>query len=317
MRTIAFRGLLFVFLCSFFSCENKKSNLSNTRTSDIYITVLGTIQDAGFPHINNPKEWDALQKGEINKGLVVSLGLLDKTNNKKYVFDATPDMPLQLHMLESLHFKNNTIIDGVFLTHAHIGHYTGLMYFGREAMGAKEIPVYAMPKMKSFLETNGPWSQLVALKNIRLRELKEEQGIKLGANVEIKAFKVPHRDEFSETVGYKISGPSKTALFIPDINKWHLWDKDIIEEVKQVDYAIIDATFYANGEIPRDMSEVPHPFIEETITLFEKEPKTEKSKIIFIHFNHSNPVIAKKFKGRKKLEAEGYRFAEVGMNLEL
>ena len=45
-----------------------------------------------------------------------------------------------------------TNLSGVFLTHAHIGHYTGLMNFGNEAMGTKELPVFCMPKMKSFFK---------------------------------------------------------------------------------------------------------------------------------------------------------------------
>jgi len=30
-----------------------------------------------------------------------------------------------------------------------MGHYTGLMHFGREVMGTNNLPVYAMPKMKT------------------------------------------------------------------------------------------------------------------------------------------------------------------------
>eukprot|EP00957_Ditylum_brightwellii_P156501 11911053-Ditylum_brightwellii.AAC.1 len=64
--------------------------------------------------------------------------------------------------------------DGIFLTHAHIGHYTGLMYLGREALGAVDVPVYAMPRMRSFLKNNGPWSQLVSLGNINIQNLEEK-----------------------------------------------------------------------------------------------------------------------------------------------
>ncbi len=103
---------------------------------------------------------------------------------------------------------------------------------------------------------------------------------------------VPHRDEFSETVGFFIEGPNKSALFIPDIDKWQLWDQNIKKWIKKVDYAFLDGTFYQNGEIPgRDMSEIPHPFIEESLELFEKLPAKEKEKVYFIHFNHTNPVL--------------------------
>ncbi|MBL4888305.1 MAG: MBL fold metallo-hydrolase [Flavobacteriaceae bacterium] len=266
-----------------------------------YITILGIAQDGGYPHINNFNEFKDIDEGLTKKELVVSLGLIDQTEKKKFLFEATPDMPEQLYLLEK-ELKTETIIDGVFLSHAHMGHYTGLMHFGREAMGSHDIPVYAMPKMKTFLNNNGPWSQLIALKNIQLKELLNNQAIQATPNLKVTPFLVPHRDEFSETVGYYIEGIHKKALFIPDINKWTLWKRSIVEEVKKVDYAFIDATFFAEGEIPRPMAEVPHPFIEETMALFGKETKKVKSKIIFIHFNHSNPVLDPKFSKRKALE---------------
>jgi pyrroloquinoline quinone biosynthesis protein B len=248
---------------------------------------------------------------------VSSIGLIDKMTNEKWLFDATPDMTAQLDELKQNHINNQQIIDGIFLTHAHIGHYTGLMYLGREALGAKQIPVFAMPKMKTFLETNGPWSQLVELNNIRLNELKNETSVTLNSNLKVTPFLVPHRDEFSETVGYKIEGPNKSALFIPDINKWQLWEKDIVEEVKKVEYAFLDATFFQDGEIPRPMSEVPHPFIAETVELFKNESKEVKEKVIFIHFNHSNPAILNSSKLKDKIEKKGFKFALEGANYSL
>ncbi len=298
------------------SCKNEKDTINNDIKGgvrpDQYITILGIAQDGGFPHINNTKEFLAVKDKSVKKELVVSLGLLDQKENKKFLFEATPDMPEQLAMLDSEHLHNETIIDGVFLTHAHMGHYTGLMHFGREAMGAKNIPVYAMPKMKLFLETSGPWSQLVNLKNIRIQPIQADTLIRLTTNIKILPFLVPHRDEYSETVGYKIIGNNKSALFIPDINKWSLWKQNVVDQIKNVDYAFIDATFFKNGEIPRPMAEVPHPFIEETVALFEKEPKAVKSKIVFIHFNHSNPAMHKKYNERLALEKQGYRFANTG-----
>ncbi len=303
------------------SCKNEKDSDEVSKNSSMlspqYITILGTVQDGGFPHINNTNEFLSVKSRKTKKELVVSLGVIDRQENKKFLFEATPDMPEQLAVLDSEHLYNKTIINGVFLTHAHMGHYTGLMYFGREAMGAKNIEVYAMPKMKTFLETNGPWSQLVSLKNVNLYPLRADSLIKITNSIGVIPFLVPHRDEYSETVGYKIVGKNKSALFIPDINKWTLWKKNIVEEVKKVDYALIDATFFKNGEIPRPMSEVPHPFIEETVALFNKESEMLKSKIIFIHFNHSNPMIDKTNAERLFLEKQGYRFANFGDILPL
>ncbi|XLS30324.1 MBL fold metallo-hydrolase [Flavobacteriaceae bacterium M23B6Z8] len=296
-----------VFISLIWMLHGCNSEVSDKKVT-AYLTVLGTIQDAGYPHINHPEEFE--KTGE--QQLVTSLGLVDAVHKKKWLFEATPDMPLQLHDLASNHLKSNVIIDGIFLTHAHIGHYTGLMYLGREAMGARQINVYAMPRMKSFLESNGPWDQLVKLQNIRLKSLKNEQAISLTNNLSVTPFTVPHRDEYSETVGYRIQGPSKTALFIPDIDKWSVWEKDLVTEIKNVDVAFLDATFLADGEISRPMEEVPHPFIEETVMLLKDQPQSIRDKVIFIHFNHSNPVIDPRNKQRKELEKQGYRFAQLG-----
>jgi pyrroloquinoline quinone biosynthesis protein B len=299
-------------------CANKDTTLDKTNKSTQYITVLGTAQDGGFPHIGCQKKCcDDYYKGILPKQHVVSLGLVDKDANQKFLFEATPDISTQLADLEKNHLKTNTIIDGVFMTHAHMGHYAGLLYFGKEALGKKDIPVYAMPKMKEFLSNNGPWSQLVTTQNIVFLDLQKDSIVPLSNTLKVTPFLVPHRDEFSETVGYKIEGNTNSALFIPDINKWSLWEKNIVEEVKKVDYAFIDATFFKEGEINRPMSEVPHPFIEETVALFENESLATKNKVIFIHFNHTNPALQSNSKERNDLELLGFRFATEGQRFNL
>ncbi|AXG72197.1 coenzyme PQQ synthesis protein B [Kordia sp. SMS9] len=304
---------LLVLLVFFTSCQQEKKTI----ISDQYLTVLGTAQDAGYPQINCHKTCcQPYHEGKVAKKLISCLGLIDLKAKKKWIFDATPDIAQQIQHL-SKQLETTNVIDGVFLTHAHIGHYTGLMYFGREAMDATQIPVYAMPKMKNFLETNGPWSQLVSLKNIALKKLSHNTSVELTNGLQITPFLVPHRDEFSETVGYRIQGQHKSALFIPDINKWQLWEKNIVAEVKKVDYAFLDATFFKDGEIPRPMSEVPHPFIVETAKLFENEDKATKNKVIFIHFNHSNPALQDANVLKDSLEAQGFQFAEEGMRFGL
>jgi len=297
-----------LFLLILWSCNTTPEKTQPT-SSEQYITILGTAQDAGYPHIGCQHECCAdFYNGKQQKQRVVSLGLVDKTNRQKWLFEATPDISTQLADLEK-QVKKDNLIDGIFLTHAHIGHYTGLMYFGREALGKKGTLVYAMPKMTSFLQNNGPWSQLIDLQNITLSSLQNDSTIVLNQHLKVTPFVVPHRDEFSETVGYKIQGPNKTALFIPDINKWNVWKKDIVEEVKKVDYAFLDATFFKNGEINRPMSEIPHPFIEETVALFAGASKEVKQKVVFIHFNHTNPALQPKAKEKEVLQKLGFRFA--------
>lgn len=307
------------FLLIVISCKkNNDKEIHSTITLNQYITVLGTAQDGGYPHIGCQKKCCAdVYHGKSKRKSVVSLGLIDKENRQKWLFDATPDMHTQLATLEQHHLKKETLIDGVFLTHAHIGHYTGLMYFGREAFGKKDIPVFTMPKMKNYLENNGPWSQLISLQNIVLKNLQHDATVVLNNKLKVTPFLVPHRDEFSETVGYTIKGTTKTALYIPDIDKWKKWNKNIIDEVKRVDYAFLDATFLNQKEVKRAITEVPHPFIEETVSLFKHESLATKNKIIFIHFNHTNPALQENSKERNAIEKLGFRFASEGDNYEL
>ena len=309
---------LAVFIISVIGCTTNDVTINKTNQAKQYITILGTAQDGGFPHIGCQKQCcNDFYKGILPKQQVVSLGLVDKESQQKFLFEATPDISTQLADLEKNHLKTNTIIDGVFMTHAHMGHYAGLLYFGKEALGKKDIPVYAMPKMKEFLSNNGPWSQLVTTQNIVFLDLQKDSIVPLSNALKVTPFLVPHRDEFSETVGYKIEGNTNSALFIPDINKWSLWEKNIVEEVKKVDYAFIDATFFKEGEINRPMSEVPHPFIEETVALFENESLATKNKVIFIHFNHTNPALQSNSRERNELELLGFKFATEGQRFKL
>ena len=134
-------------------CTTNDVAINKTNQAKQYITILGTAQDGGFPHIGCQKICCAnFYNGKEERKSVVSLGLVDLDNQQKWLFEATPDLHTQLADLEQNHLKKASIIDGVFLTHAHIGHYTGLMYFGREALGTDNLPVFAMPKMKSFAD---------------------------------------------------------------------------------------------------------------------------------------------------------------------
>ena len=285
---------------------------SQTSESD-YVQVLGIVQDAGYPHIGCEKDCcKAVSPGDY---FVSCLGLVDKTNNKRYLFDATPDIHNQLNLLEK--FSDANLVDGIFLTHAHIGHYTGLMYLGREGLGGKNIMVYALKRMSKFLTKNGPWDQLVKLNNISIQTISNKEFVKLSENIFVIPIRVPHRDEYSETVGYKIIGKSKKILFIPDIDKWDEWKKSIIEEVKLVDYAFIDGTFYNGTELNRDIREIPHPSIEETLQLFSNQPVAERNKIYFIHINHTNPILTNKNGIRDLVEGLGFNIAQRGLKFKL
>lgn len=280
-----------------------------------YVIILGNAQDGGYPQAgcNRPHckpGWDDPER----RRFVSSIAVVDPSSGERWLFDATPDFPEQLRMLDQVAPRRAgaPILDGIFLTHAHIGHYTGLMHLGREVLGAKRVPVYAMPRMRELLEENGPWSQLVTLDNVSLRELADGGRIQLNERISVTPFLVPHRDEFSETVGYLIEGPSRRVAFVPDIDKWERWDRPIESLIASVDVALLDATFYADGEISRPISEVPHPFVSESIERFSSLPISEREKVWFIHLNHTNPALQEGTGARREVEAAGHRIAEQG-----
>lgn len=313
--------LLLILFWAILNCSTEQQRNDNTRPSLApSLIILGTVQDAGSPHIACTKDCCSNLFNNPEPGRkVVSLGLVDPQNNKSYIFDATPDFPWQMKKLKQYSsFSDKETPDGIFLTHAHIGHYTGLMYLGREAMGSNNISVYAMLKMKDFLESNGPWSQLVTLKNISIQQIQNKQKLELSSNISVEPFLVPHRDEFSETVGYKITGPNKKALFIPDIDKWGKWDENITYQILEVDYAFLDASFYDSKELDnRDISEIPHPFIIESIEKFKDLAASEKNKIHFIHFNHTNPVLNRNSTQAQTVLSKGFNIAEIYSVFEL
>ncbi len=253
-------------------------------TSGWVLVVLGIAQDGGMPHPGCAKPPCAdVRAGSRRAEKVSCLGLINRNTGTAYMLDATPDFPAQLHAL-----TGGKPPDGVFLTHAHIGHYTGLMYLGKEAMAASGVPVYGTQRMVAFLKGNGPWNLLVEDGRVDLRVLTPDRPVELPDGLRITPMLVPHRDEFTDTVGFLIEGPRAKALFIPDIDKWEKWDRSLRELAERVDVVLVDGTFASMNELPgREMSEVPHPLMSETRALLERT----RAELRFIHLNHSNPAI--------------------------
>lgn len=294
--------------------ENSLNTVTNARA-----LILGTIQDGGSPHIGCHKPCCApfyLHPDYSRK--VVSIGIKDE-NGRVALIEAGPDISSQLYDLNRFSGRDTlSFPDRVLVTHAHIGHYSGLMYFGREAAGAKGVRVSVMPKMKQFLENNGPWSQLSELKNIVLDSLEFNKRTLILKNIWVTPVKVPHRDEYSETAAFIIEGPNKKLLFVPDIDKWEKWDRNIVDEIRQTDYALIDGTFYDGSEVnDRDISEIPHPTVVESIKLFKNLSAADKRKVYFIHLNHSNPLLNKASSAYYGVTSDGFRVATFGQVLSL
>ncbi|HTA26295.1 MAG TPA: MBL fold metallo-hydrolase [Bacteroidia bacterium] len=277
-----------------------------------FIIVLGTAQDGGYPHAGCKKQCCAkYYEGKEKRHYVSCVALVDPVTNQRWFFDCTPDFTFQLHALDSIYPVAGNGISGIFLTHAHIGHYTGLMYLGREAMNTKNIPVYAMPRMRDFLRNNGPWSQLVNIHNIEIHNLEKDSTIQLNERISVTPFRVPHRDEYSETVGFRISTKNMNVIFIPDIDKWEKWDRDIVKTVQQNDLIFIDGTFFKDGELSGvKMSEVPHPFMEETMKLLSNLSDKDKQKVHFIHMNHTNPALIGDSAAVNEIESNRFHVAK-------
>jgi len=274
------------------------------------VLVLGTGQDAGVPQAGafaHPG-WDNPEHNRSATCLAVI------TDDAQYLFDCTPDFREQYRLLYETTGSPN--IDGIFLTHAHIGHYSGLMFLGRESMGTDHVPVWAMPRMKSFLQTNGPWSLLVELGNIELRDLSSGVAIQLESDLTVTPLLVPHRGEFSETVGFMIEGAKQSILYLPDIDSWDKLDATgvrIEDLIAQVDIAYLDATFFSGDELPGvDLSQIPHPFITTSLDRFEALCPSDRAKIHFLHLNHSNPAQFEHTDAHEEVTAAGMSVAKQG-----
>ena len=280
------------------------------------IIVLGTTQDGGFPHTGcSEKCCREAWKDTGKKRLIASLGVISKKDC--FLVDITPDFKYQLRLIEH-HLDEKPHISGICITHAHLGHYMGLLELGLEVMNTDAIPVYVMPKMKSFLENNAPFSQLLELNNIRLFIIQENAPINVFKDINIIPFQVPHRNEYSETVGYRIQTSRKSVLYIPDIDSWDGWYADINELIKENDIALLDGTFYVKSELQnRDVSAIPHPSIRESMKQFSALDKVDKKKVYFTHLNHTNNVLQNGSKERADVIKHGFQIAFDGMTVSI
>ncbi len=239
------------------------------------LIVLGIAQDGGLPHAGcNCSTCQEVQE------LVACVGLRHVQAGLSFLFDATPDLPAQLRML-----TGGGPPDGIFLTHAHIGHYPGLIYFGQEAMSTCDLPVHATDQMISFLGQNQPWQTLIDAGHIDPRVIVPDQPVSLTEGLSVTALRVPHRDELSDTVGYRIDGPRASALFIPDIDAWDLWERDLGSLADEIDLLLLDGTFSSADEVPGRV--VHHPLMPDT----RQRLAGSSAKLWFLHVNHTNPAL--------------------------
>jgi pyrroloquinoline quinone biosynthesis protein B len=289
------------------------------------LIVLGTAQDGGLPHAACTCErCQRARKDPAFRRHIAGLALQLPKSDQIWLVDATPDLREQLDRVAALRNRpqggvDRAPVDGVLLTHAHIGHYLGLAFFGFEAVSTSKLPVWASPRMAEYLRTNGPWSQLVRIENIALREFRPGEPFALGDGVTVTALQVPHRDEYSDTMAFLFKGPRRTVLYVPDTDAWRTWKRPLPQVLleEKVSVALLDGTFYSPDELPgRDVTKIPHPLITATMDLLGPLVKSGGLKVEFIHLNHSNPALVPEGEVRKAMEARGFRVAEEGEEID-
>ena len=294
-----------------------RETVNNTRVCPVEFVVLGIGQDGGAPQIDNPTD-PAWLNPELRL-LATSGAIIDRRTQRRFLFEATPDIREQLHALDQIYSDapGPLGLAGVFVTHAHIGHYAGLMFAGHESAGVSGLRVFALPRMRHFLSDSGPWDQLVRFQNIELVPLQSGRRTELGDDLAVTPHLVPHRDEYSETAGFVIHGPTKNILFLPDIDDWDRWQREfslsIEAMIAAVDVAYLDATFFDDNELPgRDMTQIPHPRLRYSVERFSTLPTEQQRKVRFIHLNHSNPARFTDSAARQWLTHRGFAVARRG-----
>lgn len=292
---------------------------------ELYALVLGSAQDGGYPQVGcyserceRGRELHAAGRGRY----VSSLALVEPETERFYLVDATPDIARQIDLVSEPAFRRRAgerrPFDGIFLTHAHIGHYAGLAVLGNEGMGMAETPVYCTRAMADFLRANAPWSFLVDQGRIVPTPLALDRRHRIDANLEVQLWKVPHRDEFADTVGFVFRGPEASLLFLPDINAWSLWNRDVAEAVVSVDVALLDASFWSLDEIPgRSLEDAPHPIITHTMELLQDVVDSGAARVVLTHLNNSNPALDDGGPQQAEVLRRGFEIAREGMRFEL
>jgi pyrroloquinoline quinone biosynthesis protein B len=276
------------------------------------LLFLGTAQDAGVPQINcycencqNARKHPTLHR------LGPSLALYNESNQYCYLFDASPDIKRQIDMLKanakSLFFSSIFPVLGIFLTHAHFGHVSGLWYLGRESMNAHKVTAYGSEKMSAFLMKHHPFSHLIEDQNIVPYIMKPRVKYPI-EDFKIECFNVPHRGKYTDTVGYFITSNLR-IVYLPDTD---FWNEESIIMIEKADIAILDGTFYSRNEIA-DIDKIPHPPVDETIELL----KSIDTEIYFTHFNHTNPILNEASEERKKATENDFKIAFDGLIIDI
>jgi pyrroloquinoline quinone biosynthesis protein B len=269
--------------------------------------LLGNAQDAGVPQAGCAcANCRAAWASAAQRKWVSALGLLDVNANQWFLIDATPDFREQFHHMQTE--APGARLAGLLITHAHIGHYAGLIHLGYEAMAARGLLTYGTRRLNDFLRAHAPWSQLVEQGNIVLRELTPGEWRTLTPDLSVRPLLVPHRDEWSDTLAFVVRGPTRQLLYLPDIDDWEQWAHPLNDVVAGVDVALLDGSFFSLAELPeRNIAAIGHPLVTDTVNRLTGLA----ADVRFIHLNHSNPL-HQPGPEREWLKARGMSVGETG-----
>ncbi len=275
--------------------------------SKVFAIVLGIMQDDGLPHIGCQCRRCMAANKRIDKAdFVACLGIVDARQpaSKVWIIDATPDIKYQLNLLADYlgrqpvrpdRFRQP---DGIFLTHAHMGHTAGLFQLGPEGMNVSQLTVYGTSAMVRMLQREQIWRPMV--ENLNLETIHPGETVTLAPELTITGYSVSHRDEVGAgTLAYVCGGPSRSILYLPDIDNWSSF-----AEVKQVltgvDSCLVDGTFFSSDELG-DRRDVPHPTAIETIEYWSGW----SGQIWLTHINHTNPLLDQDGEARQIVNQAG------------
>ena len=277
------------------------------------VVVLGVAQDGGVPHAGclclNCR---AARSDPGRHHLPVSLGLV--SGDRFAMVDATSGFEAQHAMLwnhssaacewEAERFPAP---ESIVLTHAHTGHYTGLWQLDRSVLAASGTRVLGPPRTMQLLLDNEPWQAMQREGFIAMEQVGFNRPFELMPKIRMELLEVPHRSEWgTDTAALTLAGPQRKMLYLPDIDFWDAWDRDVLATVREYDIALLDGCFWVAP--PR--KGVPHPPVTETMDRLQEIAGDVE--IVFTHFNHSNPVLTQGSPERSTVEERGFRIAREG-----
>lgn len=272
------------------------------------VVILGSAQDAGLPQLGC--QCINCSRADMDPGfrrLPACLGVIDELHQRAFLIDATPAIGEQLKRLRKFVSVTAALdtLGGILLTHAHLGHYPGLLYLGREAAATRQLPVFASRRMADFLRANRPFSHLVERGEIAIMEFAAGTPFPLWDGMQATAVEVPHRNEDADTHAFLLQEGNRTLFYMPDVD---YWTPELVAQIGRCETAVIDGTFFSKQDLPAArMASVPHPPMEESLVqlLLYKN----RANIYFTHLNHNNPAADPNSPAHQHVRRAGFHIA--------